>query len=451
MDPSTRPTRVRHYVLLALLIITAINYIQRNCVGPAATTIEKTIGVTATQLDIANGAFFLTYTLMQIPSGWLAKLWGPRLVLPLYAVGWSLALVICGLAVEFWELYLGRTLMGLFQAGIFPAATLILATWYPANLRGTATALLNSFMLLGGATGSAVVGYLLEPVGFPYLLHSPLSWQSVFLLYSVPGFVWAVWFYGWFRNRPQEHPGVNAAELALLSEQSNHSGVKRSESAQEDTMTSEQAGTRLPWLNPSLAAILSLPILLLCTQQFFRAAAPRFFEARLPTYLETQRDLDRKQATFLASWPQYAGVGGGLIGGILSDLLLRRTRSRYLARNGVALLGLGFCLFWYAAAYFVTNVYLACVLLAVGSFFFNFSSPAAYALVIDLSGKYLPVVFGSMNMAGNLGAYAMVSLWSGMVAWQGWEFALGVWLSLHGAALLCWLVLDPSKPFGETS
>ena len=92
MDAPARPTLVRHYVLLALLVITVINYVQRNCVGPAATTIEASIGVTSEQLDLAAGAFFLTYTLFQIPSGWLAKRFGPRLVLPFYAVSWSLAL-----------------------------------------------------------------------------------------------------------------------------------------------------------------------------------------------------------------------------------------------------------------------------------------------------------------------------------------------------------------------
>ncbi|MFQ3649132.1 MAG: MFS transporter, partial [Gemmataceae bacterium] len=363
---------------------------------------------------------------------------------------------MCGLAVEFWGLYWGRTLMGIFQAGIFPAATLILAVWYPASLRGTATAMLNSFMLLGGATGSAVVGYLLEPVGFPYLLSTPLSWRSVFLWYSLPGFVWAVWFFWWFRNRPEEHPSVNAAELALL-----RSGRESDWSKQADEKKPSQplqppwaATSAMPVAPPSVIAsrlLLALPLMLLCTQQFFRAAAPRFFEARLPTYLETQRQLGPKEATFLAAWPQYAGVVGGLVGGILSDLLLRRTRSRYLARNGVAMFGLVLCLGWYLAAYFVADVYLACMLLAAGSFFFNFSSPAAYALVIDLSGKYLPVVFGSMNMAGNFGAYALVSLWSWMVALNGWELALSIWLSLHAVALVCWLLLNPSKSFGEGS
>lgn len=460
----SRPTYVRYYVLAALLVITAINYVQRNCIGPAATTIERSIGVTPQQLDAASGAFFLTYTLLQIPSGWLAKLLGPRLVLPLYAAGWSLALAACAAATGFFGLYVGRIAIGALQAGIFPCATLVLAVWCPSSWRGTATALLNSFMLLGGAVGGAVAGYLLNPIGFPHLLSEPFTWQMLFLVYTVPGLVWAVLFYLWFSDRPEDHSWVNDAERQLLREgsapaaatvpdtsrraDSPHSITQRPNAFMASQEVKPPAG-RQPvagWL-----VLLSLPIILLCVQQGFRAAAPRLWDYRLPTYLEKERGLQLKEATALASWPQYAGVVGGLLGGMLSDAILRRTRSRYLARNGVAIGSLILCLFWYGGAWYVSDVYLACGMLAVGSFFFNASSPAAYALVIDMGGKYLAIAFGAMNMVGNLGAWAFVTYLSWMVDVGGWPLAFGVWAMLHVVALVCWFFLDSSKTLGEAS
>ncbi|MGL4550133.1 MAG: MFS transporter [Gemmataceae bacterium] len=459
--PAPRPTSVRHYVLAALLIITAINYVQRNCIGPAATTIEKSIGVTSQQLDAAAGAFFFTYTLLQIPSGTFAKRWGPRLVLPLYAAGWSVSLAACAWATDATELYYGRIAIGAFQAGIFPCATLVLSVWYPPALRGTATALLNSFMLLGGAAGGTAAGYLLN-VGVPVLGVEPITWQTLFLIYSVPGLVWALLFVVWFRDRPADHPAVNAAELALLPDDTPPPAARPA--ADDDRLRAADAGltTSQPALAPPPAApdvragagwlvFLSLPLLLICVQQSFRAAAPRLFDYRLPTYLEKERGLALKDATALSAWPQYAGVVGGLLGGMLSDYILRRTRSRYLARNGVAVGGLAVCLCWYVAAWYAADVYVACGLLAAGSFFFNFSSPASYALVIDIGGKHLAVAFGAMNMTGNFGAYIFVTYLSWMVAAGGWPLAFGVWAMLHVVALVCWLFLDPSKTLGEAS
>ncbi|MFM7151459.1 MAG: MFS transporter, partial [Gemmataceae bacterium] len=244
---AERPTSVRYYVLAALLVITGINYIQRNCISPSATSIEKSLGVTAVQLDLAAGAFFLAYTLLQVPTGWLAQRFGSRMMLPLFAAGWSLALVICGLASGFPDLYAGRLLMGALQAGIFPCATLVLASWYPASQRGLATALLNSFMMMGGAAGVMLAGYLLEPLG----------WRGVFLAYAAPGFLWAVWFAWWFRNHPEDHPRVNAAERALLAEGRPSLTAPRSESAARPALAS--------W-----TLIFSMSVVLLCSQQFFR-------------------------------------------------------------------------------------------------------------------------------------------------------------------------------------
>ena len=62
----------------------------------------------------------------------------------------------------------------------------------------------------------------------------------------------------------------------------------------------------------------------------------------------------------------------------------------------------------------------------------------------------LAIVFGLMNMVGNLGAFAFVSGVMTLVHLGGWELALGVWLGLQVAALLCWFFLDPDVTIGET-
>ncbi len=429
--PVERPTTLRHLVLAALLAITAINYIQRNAIAPAATTIEENLGVSSPELDLAAGAFFLAYTLLQVPSGWLAQRWGPRLMLSVYAAGWSLALIVCAGASGFAELYLGRLAMGALQAGIFPCATLILQVWYPATQRGLATALLNSFMLLGSAGGVMLAGQMLEPLG----------WRGVFLAYAVPGLVWSAWFLWWFRNTPAEHRGVNQAERDLLAA---HRAVPSPSHSSVDEMKQEIRPART-WL----LIITSVPLILLCTQQCFRAAANRLFDSRLPTYLERERGQTKPRAATLSSYPQWAGIFGGIAGGALSDYILRRTGKRRLARNGVALVSLALSTAVYVCAWFVSDTAWAVAVLSAGAFLFCASSPCSYALSIDIGGKNLAVVFGLMNMMGNFGAFAFVSSVTTLVWLGGWELALGVWLLLPVAAFVCWLFLDPDVIIGE--
>jgi MFS family permease len=428
--PAERPTIIRHFVLAALLAITVINYAQRNAIAPAATTIEDKLGITGRQLDLAAGAFFLAYTLMQVPSGWLAQRWGSRVALGLYAAGWSLALVYCAGAAGFYELFLGRIAMGAFQAGIFPCATLILAVWYPATQRGLASALLNSFMLVGSVIGFRLAGKLLDPLG----------WRGVFLCYAMPGFVWAAWFLWWFRNSPAEDPRVNQAERDLVAAQK---PVPATATAIAETKDPVHSGR--PWL----LVLTSVPLLLLCTQQFFRAGANRLFDSRLPTYLERERGQSKEDAAKLSSHPQWAGIFGGIFGGALSDYVLRRTGKLRLARNGIAIFSLASCTLVYLAAWFVADASMAVLVLSAGAFFYSFSSPCSYALCIDVGGKHLALVFGLMNMAGNLGATVFVSGIMTLVYFVGWQLALSFWLLLHVLALICWFFLDPNIVIGE--
>jgi sugar phosphate permease len=418
---------VRHFVLAALLAITAVSYAQRNCISPAETTIRDDLRLDMRQTGIAAGAFFFSYALLQVPSGWLAQRWGARLALPAFAAGWSLALGLLALASGVFGLVAARLAMGALQAGIFPCATLVLASWYPPSRRGLASALLNSFMLIGSAVGSMITGELLKPLG----------WRALFGLYVIPGLVWSVWFLWWFRNRPQDHPGVNAAELAVIAE----------DSAPPTKSPGRPARAPIPWA----AILLSAPLLFLCGQQFCRAGANRFFDNWMATYVQEVHGVTEKQAGVLASLPQWAGVPGGLVGGMISDAVLRRTRSRRAARKGVAVASLSAAIACYCLAYPIADVWVATLVLSLGAFFFTFSAPCSYALTMDLGGKNVAIVFGLMNMAGNLGSFAFTSLAPSFKAWAGdnWGAVLALFVGMHVVAVLCWLPLAPEGTIGE--
>jgi ACS family glucarate transporter-like MFS transporter len=413
---------VRHLVLIALLAITAINYIQRNSIGPAETTVRKELRLSIGQSGDIVSSFFLTYALLQIPSGWLAQRWGPRRALTLFAAGWSLALGLGALATGMAGLLLARLALGALQAGVFSCATLVLLAWYPASRRGLATALLNSAMLIGGAAGSMFTGELVGPLG----------WRWVFALYAVPGLVWSAWFLWWFRDRPQDHPGVNPAELAVITEDS--------------SPPARALPGRIPWA----VIFLNLSLVLLYVQQFCRAGSARFFDTWLVTYLQESRGLKVARAGVLASMPLWTGVVGGVVGGIISDAVLRRTHSRRAARQGVAVASLAGALLCYVIAYPIADIVLASVVMSLGAFLVTFSAPCAYALTLDMGGRHLGIVFGAMNMAGNLGSFAFTWLMPQLKGWTGhWEAGLALFVGMQAVALACWVFLDPRGVVGE--
>jgi ACS family glucarate transporter-like MFS transporter len=331
---------------------------------------------------------------------------------------------LSALAPNLLVLRVSRLALGIFQAGLLPASTLILARWCPVWRRGFATAILNSFMIIGGALVAFLTGLLIEPLG----------WRPLLMLYAVPGLLWAAWFARWFRDQPHDHPAVNEAERALLEGESG---------------TTERVATRAPV--PWLLILLSGALWFICLQQACRAGVYRFFDLMLPTYLQDVRHKEISDANLWASVTLLAGVFGGPVGGSLSDWVLTRTGSRRLARQGVAIASIGVALGCYIVAFLIPNTSAAVLMASIGLFIMTFSSPCAFALTMDMGGRNLGVVFGLVNMTGNLGSWAFTKFLPRVVEHQGWDAALFVFAALHVVAILCWLPLNPNGVIGETA
>jgi ACS family glucarate transporter-like MFS transporter len=413
-----------------LCAITVVNYIQRNSIGGMVEPIVHDLNTSDEAIGFSGTAFFLTYALMQIPTGLLAQRWGARRALPVYAAGWSLTTAGMGMVADVWGFIGFRGLMGALQAGIFPAATLVMSAWLPSSQRAFASALLNSCMLIGGALVNNLTAEAMLPKG-------PLTWRQLLSVYAAPGILWAIWFAWWFRNTPEEHPRVNQAE--------------------RQTIAAGRAGPNVMRTAASWSVLLTLALWLICAQQFLRAGGSRFMDQwlaryfeRVPLRLESDDKVRLATAKHYSTIPQYAGVVGGLIGGALSDAVLRRTQSRWLARNGVAAGSLFVGSLAFLPIFGLNDPLAQVVFLTIGYFLVTVAAPCAYALTMDLGGPNLPVVFGAMNMVGNFGAAAVTGVvpWLNRLTPDTWTASLAMLVAIHALAGVLWLILDSRRSLG---
>jgi nitrate/nitrite transporter NarK len=185
-------------------------------------------------------------------------------------------------------------------------------------------------------------------------------------------------------------------------------------------------------------------MLLLCFQQFLRAGANVFYYTWFARFLQETRGLTTQSAGSLASWPPLVGALGGLLGGLISDWLLRRSGNSRMARQGMTFVALCLCSGFAAAAYFATDAQLVVLFLSVSAFCAMASGVSAYALAISYGGKRVATVFATMNMSGNLGATVFPVAVASLVAATGtWNSALLLYVAMFGTAALCWLILNP--------
>ncbi|MDR3621721.1 MAG: MFS transporter [Paludisphaera borealis] len=416
--PRAGASGVRYTVLIWLCIATTIAYIDRGCLSVAEKLIRADLGLTESQMGLVMSAFFLAYALFQMPAAWLDHVWGSRRALPFFSASWSVATGICGATNGVALLLLARFSMGAAEAGIFPASTGVLSRWYPVSRRAWVSGVLTSFMGVGGAIGAALTGTILVYV----------SWRWMFILYAVPGLMWALGFAFWFRNTPRRHASVNAAELALISE-----GAKPAD---------HQAPGPIAWrVLATNRAVLGLAL-----QQFFRAAAAIFYLSWFPTYLHETRGVGVWEAGLLTSLPHWTTMLGCLAGGWLSDRVLARTGKLRLARQGVAVASMLAATVLIGLAYPISDARLAVFILSIGAFCAALAGPCAYALTMDLGGRNTPQVFGIMNTAGAVGSILFPILVPKLVEITGsWDAVLAFFAAIHIVAGACWLLFDADR------
>lgn len=424
---SERPTTIRYRTLAWLTLAAALAYLCRNAVGVVESTIRKELQLTPEESGWFMGAFFWTYALFQVPTGWFSERWGTRLTMSLFAVGWSIAMIGIAFSPSLWILIVAQLIMGIAQAGIFPASCNSIGHWMPLAERSRGCGILVAGMQLGAIAASGLTGELLEPIG----------WRWVFVAFALPGLLWSVGFFLWFRNYPSEVPGVNASELALIA------ADREQKPLSIQTDTNEQQDLESIGRNPVMWW--------LCGQQICRSAGYMFFASWFPTFLQKTRGVSVTESGYLQGLVLAGSLSGGLVGGALTDWIWKRTHSLRLSRSGVGAAALAICGGLILAAWFVQSAVIAVILLTLGAFFAALAGPCAFAATIDIGGPRVPQVFGIMNMTGNFAAAATPVLVGKLFQLtENWNLVLLLFAVVYLAGALCWGFVNPQRSIAKT-
>lgn len=376
-----------------------IAYLCRQSLAVAEKTIRLDLKISEESMGDVMGIFFWSYALFQIPGGLLGKKFGSRIWLPVFAAGSAMATMTFGLATGVAGLLAARIGIGVAQAGLFPCSTIAITKWFPKRERGLASGFLAGAMPVGGALGAGLTGELLELT----------SWRWTLTLYSIPGFLWAVGFWWWFRETPAEHTGTNQAECDYIAEFAPSTDDQTDPQLENETSENRTAAgepeSRMAWL----FLLARLSFWLICGQQFFRAAGAAFFQTWFPTYLQETRGVSTATSGWLSTLPLIATVMAAILAGGISDFVYRKTSRLTLARSGLASGALFLCSLLVFSAWFVEDATTATLVISSGAFCAAVAGPCAYASTMDMGGRNVSLVFSWMNMIGNFGA--------GLVVW----------------------------------
>ncbi|MCH9790911.1 MAG: MFS transporter [Planctomycetes bacterium] len=156
------------------MLMSILLYLDRFCISFAEVFIKDDLGLSDTQIGWVLSAFFWSYALCQVPSGWLSDRFGARTMLALYILVWSLFTALTGFVTGFVMLLLFRLGFGVGQAGAYPTSANLVSKWMPISARGIA----SSMVAVGGRLGGALAPWL---TAILIVLFVPISQSSELL------------------------------------------------------------------------------------------------------------------------------------------------------------------------------------------------------------------------------------------------------------------------------
>ncbi|AUS80790.1 MFS transporter [Actinoalloteichus sp. AHMU CJ021] len=351
-----------------------IAYLDRSALSVALPFISREFEISPAIQGVLLSSFFWTYALFQIPSGWLLDRLGPRLVYPIAVGWWSIWTALTAVAQGAASIIVFRLGLGIGEAPVQPANVTVVSKWFPRRERAFASSIFDMGQQIGVALSVPVVTGLAVVAG----------WRAVFV---VIGGVGALWILGWLKvyRSPEDHPRVNAAELAHI----------RSDQAEMVPDHAERAAA--PWTD----LLRDGQVWALTFGYVFRSLAGAFFLTWYPSYLLQDRGLSEAEFGLVGAIPPLVAVGATVLGGVVSDRMLASGMSTNLARKLPIITGLALsaCI---AFTPFVESTAAVMALLTLSNAAHSFAGAAILSLPSEVAPS--PDVVGSIAGFQNFGS-----------------------------------------------
>lgn len=396
---------LRWWIVVLLFGAAVLNYVDRQTLSALAPTIQKDLAMDDHAYANVVNIFLIAYTIAYLISGRIADRMGTRASMVLFVAWWSAVSMLTAAARGVTSLGVYRFLLGLGEAGVWPAASKAVSEWFPARERALAIGLYT----MGATIGATLAPYIIIPLAthayhetMPAVAHwlgQGTGWRVAFLLTGCAGFAWVIpWL--WLYREPRKSKLISESELQLIEQSA----------ASENPADSAEANA---WSWKQVFFFRGTWLLLL--GRLITDPAWYFYQFWFPKYLSADRHLSQDQLKI--TWIVYAAAGvGSLFGGWLSGQLVKRgsapAPSRMRVMLGCACIMPLSPFIAHATGLSLTMTLTVCTVFASLAWLINLSS-----IVVDVVPKHsLGTVFSVVATGSTIGGIMMNMIVAAMVS-----------------------------------
>ena len=414
---------MRFVLVLSTFLLSVLLYVDRVCISAAKKDVAADLSLSDIQIGWIFSAFSLGYALFQTPSGWMADRFGPRRVLAAIVAIWSVFTGLTSLASSFTSMIVVRFLFGAGEAGAFPGISRAVYSWIPMQERGVVQGVNFSGSRIGAAIALPLITWTIAEMG----------WRPTFVLLMFVGFIWAAFWVFWFRDDPVDAAWLSPSERDYIL----------ANRQQQSVQSTSKLGRAHLFRSGTVWA--------LCGQYFasnfiFFFGLTWFFPELMKRY-----GLSGLEASFYAAVPMIFGALGNWTAGWWVDRLYRANRWRS-SRRLPAMTGFGLATIGILGCAYATTAWTASIWFSLCIFGADMTLSPSWSTCVDIGKSRAGLVSGTMNMAGNVGAFLTSLAFPYLLQWSGSPlpfFYVAALLNLLAVGL--WLGIDPTVALEESS
>ena len=395
--------RATRNFLVLVVVMHFILFVDRVNLAAAASVMQQDLGLSNIALGIAFSAFNYAYAPFQLIGGWFADRFGARRTLTACGLTWSITTIVTGAVTGLVSLFAVRLVLGMGEGATLPAVTRALSKW-------------TSLAAPGAGAWAPIVA----------LLITWFSWRFSFVALGVVSAFWAAAWWWFFHEDPRQHPRITRAELAALP-------------------AADPAGRigsgPVPWrrLVPRVAPLMIV--------YFCQGWTGWLFVTWMPSLLQKNYGLDLKKSSFLYAAMLFCAMIAELLGGVVTDYLLRRTENLQIARSRMIAVSWVLVVAGLVPAILIHDAVVGLTGFTVALFFLGFAIAPLWTATMDIAPNYAGSSSALMNAAGAVAGILSPVAFGWLLERTGsWTtpFAFSVGLLLF-AIVMTWRI-RPDRP-----
>lgn len=330
---------LRWFIVLLMAFGIIINYIDRNALSVAASTIKEDLHITTQQYSYIIATFQACYAIMQPIAGLIIDSLGVKIGLTFFAIAWSVVSLAHAFTGSWLSLAFLRGLLGISESAVIPSGVKAVQEWFPAKERSVATGWFNVGTSLGGALAPPIMVFLILSY----------NWRVAFFIIGAIGIVWAIAFFFLYR-KPQDASALTEEEKQYIYQ-------------------GQEPDKRMDYPKPTWKDILTC-------RQWWALAIPRFlaepaqgtYNFWIPLYLVTMRHFDIKEVAMAAWVPFVCADLGCIVGGYLAPFYQRVFNVSLIASRKLVVCTAALLMIAPAFIGLVSNIFLVVMLLGMVGF-----------------------------------------------------------------------------------